>query len=58
MGPWSIRTKNDYIHKTLEILKNGRVIHTITRGSTDGYDHRSLTLTPDGQTVISGGMNG
>jgi len=58
VGPWFIRTKNDNIHKTLEILKNGRVIHTITRGSTDGYDHRSLTLTPDGQTVISGGMNG
>ena len=24
VGPWSIRTKNDNIHKTLEILKNGR----------------------------------
>ena len=44
--------------KTLEILKNGRMVHEITRRSTDGYDHRSLTLTPDGQTVISGGSNG
>jgi WD40 repeat protein len=58
VGPWSIRTKTGKIDKTLEILKNGRVVHTVTRGSTDGYDHRSLTLTPDGQTVISGGMNG
>ena len=58
VGPWSIRTKNDDIHETLEVLKNGRVVHQITRGSTDGYDHRSMTLTPDGQTVISGGSNG
>ena len=57
-GPWSIRTKNGKIHKTLEILKNGRMVHKITRGSINGYDHRSLTLTPDGQTVISGGSNG
>ena len=57
VGPWSIRTK-DNADETLEILQNGRVIHSITRGSTSGYDHRSLTLTPDGQTVISGGMNG
>jgi hypothetical protein len=33
-------------------------MHKITRGSADGYDHRSLTLAPDGRTVISGGMNG
>ena len=57
-GPWTIRTPNGKIHKTLEILKNGGVIHEITRGSIDGYDHRSLTLTTDGLTVISGGMNG
>jgi WD40 repeat protein len=58
VGPWSIRTKTGKIHKTLEILKNGHVVHEITRGSANGYDHRSLTLTPDGQTVISGGQNG
>jgi WD40 repeat protein len=58
VGPWSIRTKTGKIHETLEILKNGRVVHEITRGPADGYDHRSLTLTPDGQTVISGGSNG
>jgi WD40 repeat protein len=58
VGPWSIRTKNNKIHKTLEILRNGRVIHTFTRGLTDGYHHYSLTLTPDGQTIISGGGHG
>jgi len=58
VGPWSIRTKTGKVHKTLEILKNGRVVHEITRGSTSGYTHRSLTLTPDGKTIISGGGNG
>ncbi|NQU03256.1 MAG: caspase family protein [Syntrophaceae bacterium] len=57
-GAWSIRTKNGKVHKTLEILENGRVVHEITRGSADGYKHESLTLTPDGRTVISGGGNG
>lgn len=58
VGPWSIRTKNGKIHPTLQILKNGSVEHEITRGPTDGNYHRSLTLTPDGQTVISGGSWG
>ena len=58
VGPWSIRTINDDVYKTLEILKNGYMIHKITRSSTDGHDHRSVTLTPDGQTVISGGSRG
>ena len=57
-GPWSIRTKTGEPHKTLEIVKNGRVVHEITRDSNCGYRHLSLTLSPDGQTVISGGSNG
>ena len=58
VGPWSIRTKNGKDHPTLQILKNNRIKHEITRGSTDGVRHHSLTLTPDGQTVISGAGNG
>ena len=58
VGDTRIGTANGQIHRTLEILQDGRVTHTITRGSTDGYDHRSLTLTPDGKTVVSGGMSG
>ena len=58
VGPWSIRTPTGKIHKTLQILKNGNIKHEITRSSTSGFDHRSLTLTPDGLTVISGGGNG
>jgi WD40 repeat protein len=54
----SIRTPDGRVHPTLQILKDGQVVHEITRGSTDGYTHRSLTLTPDNSTVISGGENG
>nr|VFJ54228.1 MAG: WD40 repeat [Candidatus Kentron sp. FW] len=55
VGTTRIRTANGQIHRTLEILQDGRVTHTITLGPTDGYHHSSLTLTPDGRTVISGG---
>lgn len=58
VGSLSIRTKAGKMHKTLEILKNGRVVHEVTRGSTYGDKHESLTLTPDGQTVIRGGSWG
>jgi WD40 repeat protein len=58
VGPWSIMTKNGKIGPTLRILKNETVVYEITRHSTSGYDHRSLTLTPDGRAVISGGANG
>jgi len=58
VGSWSIRTKTGKPHKTFEILKNGSTIHKITRVSTNGTRHQSLTLTPDGKTIISGGGNG
>ena len=58
VGDTRIRTANRRTHPTLEILEGDTVRHTITRGPTDGYRHRSLTLTPDGQTVISGAGNG
>ena len=59
VGELSIKTKDGtYTSPILQILKNGNVIHEITRVSTSGYDHRSLTLTSDGRTVISGGSFG
>ncbi len=42
----------------LDVIKDGKTEVTIERGSTDGYQHRSYTFTPDGATVISGGGNG
>lgn len=57
-GAISVGTASGHIDPTLQIKKDGQVLHTITRDSTTGYDHRSITLTPDGRTVISGGMNG
>ena len=58
VGTTRIGTANGQIHPQLEILQNGRVTHTITLGPTDGEHHRSLTLTPDGRTVVSGGSWG
>jgi WD40 repeat protein len=57
-GDISIRTKDGKVHPTLQILKKGKVVHEITRDLTSSLDHRSLTLTPDGKTVISGGAWG
>jgi WD40 repeat protein len=58
VGNISIQTKNNKNQPTFEILKNNNIVHRFTRGFTDGYDHRSLTLTPDGKLVISGGGSG
>lgn len=58
VGDLSITTQNDYIDPTLLVRKNGSVIHRITRDDTTGYSHLSLTFTPDGSAVISGGSNG
>lgn len=58
VGAISVDTASGHIDATLQIKKDGQVLHTITRDSTTGYDHRSITLTPDGRTVISGGVGG
>jgi len=42
----------------LDVKKDGKVVASIERGSTDGYAHRAYTFTPEGQTIISGGSNG
>ncbi|WP_292915445.1 hypothetical protein [Nitrosomonas sp.] len=47
-------TASGQIDSTLQIKKDSQVLHTITRNSTTGNHHRSITLTPDGRTVISG----
>jgi WD40 repeat protein len=42
----------------LDHKQGNTVIASIERGSTDGYQHRTYTFTPDGQSIISGGDNG
>jgi WD40 repeat protein len=40
-------------------VRRGRTrVSMIERGSTTGYRHSAYTLTPDGQHVLSGGLNG
>ncbi|MEE8433802.1 MAG: caspase family protein, partial [bacterium] len=57
-GGVRLETPNSRIHKTLRILRGGRGAHRITRNRTNGFDHRSLTLTPDGRIAFSGGSFG
>ena len=40
----------------LDIKKDGKTVATIERGAADGYDHRSYGFSPDGKTIISGGV--
>jgi WD40 repeat protein len=42
----------------LDLKQGNKVIASIERGSTNGYQHRAYTFTPDGQTIISAGDNG
>ncbi|KOR31686.1 hypothetical protein TI05_12040, partial [Achromatium sp. WMS3] len=61
LGTWSLQHRkggNYGYDAILEIRKNAQVQAQIERGSTNGYDHRAYSFTPDGQTIISGGMNG
>jgi Caspase domain/WD domain, G-beta repeat len=42
----------------LDIKKDGQLLKSIERRSTDGYGHWTYSFTPDGQTILSGGANG
>ncbi|MFZ1109266.1 MAG: caspase family protein [Rhodomicrobium sp.] len=43
----------------LEVLKDGKPTGvSIERGSTDGYGHWAYSFTPDGKTIVSGGVGG
>ena len=57
---WTLRTRSGGTGENaiLDIRQQNRTVASIERGSTDGYDHRSYTFTPDGERIISGGMNG
>jgi WD40 repeat protein len=42
----------------LDLKQGDKVIASIERGATDGYQHRAYSFTPDGQSIISAGDNG
>jgi WD40 repeat protein len=42
----------------LKIRRGWKRLGTITRNQTNGYWHSAYTLTPDGRSVLSGGLNG
>lgn len=47
----------DYDYR-LDIRRGRKRLGSIRRDHTDGYRHSAYSFTPDGQYVISGGMNG
>jgi WD40 repeat protein len=42
----------------LDLTKDGKMIASIQRGSTDGYKHNTYSFTPDGKNILSGGAGG
>jgi WD40 repeat protein len=42
----------------LDLKRDNQNVASITRGSTDGYDHRSYAFMPDGKSFVSGGLGG
>jgi WD40 repeat protein len=52
------RAGGPYKHNArLHVQDGARRLSTIERGHTDGYRHSAYTFTPDGQGVLSGGLN-
>jgi len=55
----SHRKGGDYGYDAILDIKDGDAIRTtIERGPTDGFDHRAYTVTPVGDSIVSGGMGG
>ena len=60
-GPYTLLHRPGGVYSgdaILDLTRDGQKQATITRGSTDGYDHRSYSFTPDGQVFVSGGLGG
>jgi WD40 repeat protein len=53
------RAGGDYSYNAiLDVTKDGQTVASIERNSSSGFEHRAYFLSPDGQTIISGGNNG
>jgi WD40 repeat protein/uncharacterized caspase-like protein len=63
-GAWSLshrkggRTTNVREAGALDVKEGETVRATIELGSSDGYQHRVYTFTPDGRVIVSGAANG
>ncbi len=58
VGAVEVRTPTGAEHEELQVYSNGQRQATIRRDVTSGFVHRAFSLSPDGQTVVSGGDNG
>ncbi len=58
VGKISIESGGPYNDYRLHVKRGWKRISTIVRGEADGYWHSGYTLTPDGNSVLSGGQNG
>lgn len=58
VGTVEARTPSGEEDEELLVYQNGQRRAAIRRDLTSGFIHRAFSLTPDGQTVISGGDNG
>ncbi len=42
----------------LDIKQNGKTVASVERGETDGFGHSAYGLSPDAETIVSGGNGG
>ncbi len=57
---WSLadRDRTNQGSATLDILKAGQVVASITRDASNGLNHHAYGFSPDGETIISAGSYG
>ncbi len=61
LGNWTMKRRRGGRfggYAFLDIIEGGRVKATVKRTSTSGYQHRAMSVAPDGKQFISGGGNG
>jgi WD40 repeat protein len=57
-GAYRLKTKSGFVDPVLQILRDDKVMREIERNQVSGFDHRSVTWTPDGERIVSGGAVG
>ena len=57
---WSLadRDRTNQGSATLDILKAGQVVASITRDASNGLNHHAYGFSPDGETIVSAGSFG